>query len=328
MSLSSNNTPPQDSVKFPQFTVSAIPSVPSPNSKAPQSAEPTPQKSAPSKKKHEAAPAKAKIKWMDVTLDTLLVCLVAGVLGGGGYYLKTQWDKYRVPSIMEVTYQESSDLCAKRDELQEAYNHADEQLLMRQSIAKLEADLRKNAEKAARLRESISEQQNRVLALQHEIRRTDKEARGVARGLLPGLPVGTVTTTRGKSYTNATISRLRGNSISISTPYGAATLKISDIVKDKLPEIVLYALGEIDLVDTSDFTSTGTVPTTTKKTNPKLRNTPRSKKAPVSYEPDQPAPVVNTHAGTPAGGAGTSTPSAPSTPAGNVWQAPTGDLPL
>lgn len=324
MSLSSNNSP-QEPVKFPQFTVSAIPSVLAADAKKPESAAPAATEQEP---EPPSTPATVKSKWLDIALDSLLVCLVAGVLGGGGYYLKTQWEQYRVPSIMEVTYNECAQLCAEREALQEKYNHADEQLLMRKSIAKLESELRQTAEKASQLRESISDQQNRVLALQHEIRRADKDSRGVARGLLPGLAVGTVTTARGKTYTNATISRLRGNSISISTPYGAATLKIDDLVKEKLPEMVLYALGLIDLVDMSDFTTTGAAPSAPAAPNPKLRaTTQRRKPANESYEPTQAAPVVNTQAGQP-GGAADSLPTQPRVPAGDVWQAPTGDLPL
>lgn len=346
MSLSSNT--PQEPVKFPPLTVSSIPSVPAPESRQKEPA-PVPEpatepdtQEAPAAEA-EAAPApvqeapenqppteKKKVRWQGLALDTLLVTLVVAVLGGSSIYLKTQWDAYRVPTIMELAHAECLELCARREALQDDANHADEQLLMRKKLSHLDNQLRLLSEQATQLKASISDQQNRVLALQHEIRRADKEARSVARGLLPGLPIGDVTTTRGKTYTNATISRLMGKNLSLRTPYGAASFKINELVRDKLPDIVLYALGSIDLVDMSDFTSDGAVPSTPAVPNTKLRTATQARKDKSSYEPLPSAPIIDTSANKIQGGIDDSPlpPASRSYPAGDVWQPPTDDLPL
>ena len=275
MSLSTNS--PQDNPKLAHLPVSPIRPVPAPEKKpaAPQeeekpeteqpelAADPAPQKPAEATENEEPKPEEApaekkpetKFRWQDALLDTLLVCMVVAVLGWGGYFIKTQRDLYRVPSLVEQANAQCEELCKKREGLQDLANRADEQLRIRRRLSSLEDKLRQFAEEDALRTATITEQQNRVLALQHEIRRADKEACNVARGLLPGLYVGEVTTTRGKVYTETTISRLEGNRISIRTPYGAASMPIQELVKDNLPDIALYALGMIDLVDMRDFST-------------------------------------------------------------------------
>lgn len=242
-----------------------------------------------------AARSEAKKRWQEGLLDGLLVTLVVAVLAGGGYYLKTQRDQYRVPGIIEQTNEQCIELCKKREEIQDEANHADEQLAMRRKLAALEDKLHQFSEEAATRTATISEQQNRILALQHEIRRADKDARNVARGLLPGLYVGEVTTTRGKVYTDATISRIEGKRITLRTPYGAASMPISELVKDNLPDIALYALGMVDLVDMRDFTTDGNAPTSFKPTSSRLRpqNT-APRRTTKDYEPTPTGPVVDT----------------------------------
>lgn len=267
-----------------------------------------------------AAPAK---KWLGILLDALLICLVLGVLAGSGYYVKTQWDMYRVPTALEMVNQQCIKLCAEREALQDAYNHADEQLLMRRRVADFDVRLRQFAEQAAQLNASIADQKKKVLALQHEIRCANKEAREATRGLLPGLMIGDVSTTRGKVYNNATISRIEGNRISLRTPYGAATIPVRELVKDNLPDMVLYALGIIELVDTSDFTATGEAPVSPQPKNAKLRTEVKPLRA-SDYEPRSGGAILDTNANR------STTPTLPATPrpAGDVWQAPEGELPL
>ncbi len=270
-------------------------------------------------------------KWPGVVLDTLLVLMVIGVLGGGSYYLKKQWEQYRVPGIMELTQAECMELCEQRESLQDAANHADEQLLMRRKLALLENKLAEFSQLNDRLRASISNQQNRVLALQHEIRRTDRDFRNVARGLLPGLPIGNIATKRGRSYPKATISRLMGKRISVRTPEGAASFPTSELIKDDLPTIVLYALGDADLVDMSDFTSDGTAPSPTTPENPKLRKVSDRSQAQTDtdYDPASSGPVVDTDANkTSTNVSDDALPPATQSDEGDAWEAPTGQLPL
>lgn len=276
-----------------------------------------------------ATPARGA-RILGALLDTLLVLMVGGVVGGGGYYLHEEWNKYRVPTVMELTQKQCLDLCAQREALQDAANHADEQLRMRRMVSHLDKRLRDFSAKNDRLRAAIADQRNRVLALQHEIRQADREARSVARSLLPGLPIGSVTTKRGRSYDNASIVRLQGKRISLRTPDGAATLPLSEITKDNLPELVLYALGEIDLVDTSDFTSDGETPAVI-PTNTKLREvSPAPGKATSSpdYEEPSKGPVVDTDANKTSTSTGGGDLPSPRSGSDDVWQPPTGDLPL
>lgn len=295
------------------------PAADAPQDTEPQEAEATPQE----EQQPEESTQKPKAKWLGLLLDTSLVCLVVGVLAGGGYYVKTQWDQYRVPTALEMVNQQCLELCAQREQLQDAYNHADEQLLMRRRVADFDNRLRQFSEQAAQLSASIAEQKKMVLALQHEIRRADREARGATRGMLPGLQVGDVSTTRGKVYNNATISRIEGNRISLRTPYGAATVPVRELVKDNLPDMVLYALGIIDLVDMSDFTTTGEAPNSPQPKNNKLRTEVKPLRS-ADYEPRSAGAVLDTNANR------SSTPTLPTSPrpAGDVWQAPEGDLPL
>lgn len=263
-------------------------------------------------------------------LDTLLVLMVGGVVSGGGYYLHEEWNKYRVPTVMELTQKQCLELCAQREALQEAANRADEQLRMRRMISHLDNRLRDFSAKNERMRASIADQRNRVLARQHEIRQADKEARGVARSLLPGMPIGNVTTNRGRTYNNASIVRLQGKRISLRTPDGAATLPLSELSKDNLPELVLYALGEIDLVDTSDFTSDGIAPAVS-KTNTKLRevsSAPKKQTPSADYEGPGNGPVVDTDANKTSTSTGNGDLPTPRSGSDDVWQPPTGDLPL
>lgn len=258
------------------------------------------EKAAEPKAKEPEETPKKKSNWQDIALDTLLVSLVIAVVGGGSYYIKTQRDLYRVPDMVEQADARYEELCKEREALQDMANHADEQLRMREKLKALDERLQTLTAKSAELSDSIAEQQNRVLALQHEIRRSDKEARKVARGLLPGFYVGDVTTTRGKSYAGAIITRYENKRLSVRNSYGAASIPAAELVKDRLPEIVQYALGFVNLVDMSDFTTDGAAPAAPKASAASTRTssgrTSSSSKKEVDYEPSSKGPVVDTQA--------------------------------
>ncbi|MCH5284760.1 MAG: hypothetical protein J1E42_04080 [Akkermansiaceae bacterium] len=335
--MSISSTPPHEPAnKLEQLAVNPIRPVPALDKKAEApAAAPKSQAAAPAPQPAEATPAadkpaagsskpqKKRINWAGIALDTALVLMVVGVLAGGAFYLHSQWEQYRVPTQLELLNQECLELCAKREAMQDQANEADRQLHMRQKLISLDERLKEISEDNARVTASIAEQKKLVLALQHEIRRADREARTVARGLLPGLQIGDVSTTRGKVYENASISRIDGRRIYLRTPYGAASFPINELVKDNLPDMVLYALGIIDLVNTSDFTASGAAPTTPQKKNTKLRTQVKPLK-PSDYEPRKTGPVLDTN------GNKTSihTSDGPGSASGDSWQPPTGDLPL
>lgn len=270
-----------------------------------------------------------KANWAGVALDSLLVLLLIAVLAGGGYYLKVQLDKYRVPTLMEITMRQNLELCQKREALQDASYHADEQIHMRQLLARLERKHEAFSRDMEEKKADIEEQHNRVLALQHEIRQFDRESRQVALSLLPGMPIGHASTTTGKSYRNAVIHRLEGRLITLRTPEGQVRFPTSQLVKDTLPTLARYAFGQEDLVDMSDFELTGesagaTAPHKKGNARPTTPQKQTSAPRPADYEPAAGAPVVDTDANK------TTTTGSTEDIDNDVapWQAPSGDLPM
>lgn len=333
MSLSSNK--PEETSEMPPITVSDLLSHDKPADGAEEDGvargkEQRTEEPQEALKENAAEKEKKLRKWQGIALDALLVLSVVAVLGIGGRYIKKQWDKYRVPTMMELTQKQCIELCAQREELQDAANRADEQLRMRRMLTHLERQLSESSAKSAQLRASISEQQNKVLALQHEIRQADKESRSVARGLLPGLPVGNISTRRGRVYANATISRVQGKRISVRTPDGAASFPVSELIRDHLPTIALYALGDVDLVDTSDFTTDGAAPPASTSTNARLRPILPTGEKPTEkdYAPAARGPVVDTDANKTSTNTSDDMPGSDAQRNDDVWHAPEGDLPL
>lgn len=267
-----------------------------------------------------------------VVLDTLLVLMLAGALGGGCWYLNKELSQYRVPGPMELAAQENIELCKEREALQAPAYHADEQLHMRKRLASL---VRKSEEMKRQLEEKrrqVETGHQQVLAVQHEIRQEDKTSRSVAKSLLPGMPIGDATTTTGKLYRNAVIHRLEGKKITLRTPEGQMRFPVNTLVKDRLPDLARYAFGLDDMVDMSDFEVTPDQPA------PKARKgkliapkaTPKDEEkadAPADYEPAAGAPVVDTDANRTSTWTGESEDAPEEAPAGS-WQPPAGDLPF
>ncbi|MBR5523399.1 MAG: hypothetical protein IKV82_08045 [Akkermansia sp.] len=301
-------------------------------SEAAKSAPETETKDETTEKTKPAEPAK-KGGWGGFVLDSFLVIALLGTLGGGGYYLKQELDKYRVPSLMEITMRENLELCMQRESLQTQAYHADEQIHMRKLLARLERQLGDFSRKIADKEADITEEHNRVLALQHEIRQADKEARSVARSLLPGMPVGNVTTTSGRAYRDAVIYRMEGKLITLRSPEGQVRFPANQLVKDSLPTLARYAFNKEDLVDMSDFEASPMDAAAARQRTGK-RSQP-AEKAPAAapadaekdYEAAPGAPVVDTEANrTTTNDAGDA--SAPQQEEVDPWQAPLGDLPL
>lgn len=287
------------------------------------------------KTEEEPTPADAESKKgavAGVVLDTLLVLLLAGALGGGCWYLNKELSQYRVPGPMELAAQENIELCKEREALQAPAYHADEQLHMRKRLSALvrkHEELKRQIEEKKRTVETGHEQ---VLAVQHEIRQEDKASRSVAKGLLPGMPIGDATTTTGKLYRNAVIHRLEGKKITLRTPEGQMRFPVNTLVKDRLPDLARYAFGLDDMVDMSDFEVTPDQPAPKARKGkliaPKAepKDTPKAD-TPADYEPTAGAPVVDTDANRTSTWTGESEDAPEETPAGS-WQPPAGDLPF
>ena len=280
--------------------------------------------------------AEKRRNWSGAALDCTLVLALAAVLGGGAWYVNKSMQQFRVPTPMEIAMAEHTDLSKRRDALEERARKADEQLRLRKRDAALDSRLGKLNRQIADKQESINSLHSRVLALQHEIRQEDKTSRSVAKGLLPGLPIGDAVTTSGKRYNNAVIHRLEGNLITLRTPEGQTRFPVTQLVKDKLPDIARYAFGLDDMVDMSDFEVVAGSPKPKARKGKLIapRTTAQEDKTssidPSAYETEG-RPVVDTDANktTTATAAGEDDPAA-AQPQGSPqqWTPPAGDLPM
>lgn len=297
-----------------------------------------PEQQAPAKEEapaKEKAPKKNKVDVAGIALDTLLVGMLLGVIGGGIWYLNEKLSVLRVPTPMELAVQKKMELCQEREALQDKAYHADEQLHMRRRLAALVEQQRTLQRQIEEKKQAIEAAHQQVLGLQHEIRQEDKTSRSVAKGLLPGLSIGDASTTTGRIHRNATIHRLEGNRISLRTPEGQVRFPLRELVKDNLPDIARYAFGIDDLVDMSDFElAPGTPAPKPRKGRLIKTEQPKEDAAPAApdaadYEGEGGAPVVDTDANrnSTLTGEGGEEPDASSAPA-ETWTPPAGDLPL
>lgn len=271
-------------------------------------------------------------------LDTALVLTILGILGGSGYYLHQQINRYHVPTPLEQAQNEQGQLRTEHEHLLEQLEgmkeqaaHAGEQRSMRQRLVWLEQQAADAESTTAELKEQIAREHNQILALQHEIRQEDKNSRAVAKGLLPGMALGDITTTRGKLYRNAVVYRVNGNVLTIRMPEGQAPVRVNELAIDQMPDILRYAFNQLDLINMSDFESATKEQTEEAvqaakiaKAAPKPTSKPRSL---PNYEPAAGVPIVDTEASPTASDQAGEAPTQ-STPTSEPWQAPTGELPM
>ena len=335
MSLSAKNTAPEDEdfaeiefrpkpVKNDKPVVEEKLGSPAPANVTTVAAPEQPATPAPVQEKEKSPRGEKRSKWA-IFFDVILVALLLAVLGFGGYYIKIKMDEYRVPSAMDIALQENARLQRERDSMVDAYYKADEHILMLKSLEHLDRELSKVQDECAGIEQSIAENKDKILALQHEIRTTDSEYRSVALSLLPGMAIGDAVTNRGKALKDADIYRLEGNLITLRSHEGQIRIPTRQLIKKDMPRLARYAFGEEDLVDMSDFDANGDAPqknsSTQKKAAPK-EETPRVTVR-TDYEPTSGAPIVDTSAG--------ATIAAPQ-PAGanslNVWVPTEGELPF
>lgn len=258
--------------------------------------------------------------------DFILVMLLLGAIGGGAWYVYQQMELYRVPSPLELAQAEHLGLCKQHEQLQDSAYKADEAIHMRERITHLNLQLDAVKRQITEHKQGIAAERGRIHSLQREIRQEDRTSRGVAKNLLIGLPVGNVSTTNGRVYSDAIIHRLEAGRITLRTPQGQVRFPVAMLVKDNLPDMARYAFGIDDMVDMSDFEATPDSPAPKKRRKGKIIS-PRKPSTQVtepSYEPAPGAPVVD----------------APTQPAtitvepgltpedDGSWQAPEGALPI
>ena len=236
--------------------------------------------------------------WGAVFLDTLLVMMLMGAIGGGAWYVHQQMKAYHVPSPLEIAQNEYLELCKQHEQLRDAAYKADEQLHMVGRINYLERQLAEIKSRIADEQRGIANEKGRIQSLQREIRQEDKTSRSIARSMLVGLPIGNVSTTNGKAYANATVHRLEGGRITLRTPNGQVCFPTSQLVKDNLPDIVRYAFGVDDMVDMTDFETADGTPAPRKRRHGKIISPRRAAQqaAEQNYEPEAGTPTVDTGA--------------------------------
>ncbi len=278
----------------------------------------------------ESSPAEApkparKRGWGAVCLDATLVLLLLAVLAAAGYYFRLTAERYHVPTPMEQMLTESEELDRRYNELLPLANRADTQLHLRARLAQLEGQVARFSSLIAEKKAAIDDQHGQVLAVQYAIRQADETNRGIARSLLPGMPVGNVTTTTGKAYRNATIYRLDKRYIYLRFPEGQVRFPLRHLVKDNLPELARYAFGELDLVDMSDFEQTGDASAPAQSAASPRPAAPAARKmAETGYDPAPGAPVLDTEANRTT----TSRVTEEAESSEDDWEAPSGELPL
>ncbi len=276
------------------------------------------------------APQKPAKKGRGMLLDLFLVLLLLGILGTAAYYVHDTMTRYHVPTPMELAMEENRQLGERYEMLFEKSRAADEQIHLRKRLSQLDGQLSRITRESDSLRVAIDEHHSRVLALQYSIRQADATNRSVARNLLPGMRVGDVRTTDDDLYRNATIRTIdfRKKLISLRYPQGQVRFPIRELVKESLPDLARYALDDLDLVDMADFErSEGELPQPAKpaRTRPVAKPRPTVTVAETDYETGG-TPVLDTEANR------TTTTHVPDegtpAPAQDVWDAPTGDLPM
>lgn len=287
-----------------------------------------------------AAPPKSS-SFAAVVIDTLLVLVLLGAMGGGGWFVYQEMQQYRIPSPIEQELAENKRLKARHDELQPLSYLAETRLQQRQAIEQRDKEIQELRSRLAEGEQHLKDLHNKTLGVQHEIRQADKSAREVARGLMPGLSIGDVTTQAGKRFPNAVIYRVEGSGKSArlvlrsTGELSQATFPVRSLVQDTLPDIVLYAFGFKDLVSTDDFIKAEgeaeqQQPAADQKKKKRTQTARPARRSRIivdgkEYVPDSGSPVVDTAANRNDGAS-----PLPAVPAAtdDGWDAPTGEIPL
>lgn len=303
-----------------------------------QSPEPEVKKVAP----ETSAPNRPKKKstWGGTFLDLSLVLITAGLIGGSAYYLHQHLKDYHIPTALELAMEENAKLIKLQLSLEQEAFRADTETRLKQRFDELQTQLGQIDSAVKDKGSALDSARGKILALQHEIRQEDKNARSFARNqLIPGMMVGVIRTKRGHVYNGAIIRGIENKKITVRHDSGQARFDLNLLELDSLPTIVRYAIGVDNLIDTSDFQSTSslnpksTVPAKAAQETPKaekIEKTVRAKPKVVSqsyasYDPKPGVPVLDSKQRTSSSSSNNST-GMPNNTA--VWDAPDAPLPL
>lgn len=274
--------------------------------------------------------------WMDIALVSTLVV----ILGVGCYFIKTQMERYDVPTPYE-------EACAEYDRLSAEFNHIISNRSQVNNIQRVKtlqgritaleteieqatASLNKAREKKAGITSSIAQEKQAIDSARYNLRESDRDYRAKAMAELPGLPVGNVINRQRNSVFNDAIIYtvdMQARRIHFRSTSGQVNWLIKDISKKELPPIVRYALNLADLVDMSVLDEEGKPEG--KKRPVARRETPHltTTESTDSYDPQPGAPVISSGHTETLSSEPTSTEEADQNEQ-PTWEAPTGDLPF
>lgn len=334
MSISTNKPETEDE-KFADIVFT-------PEDASPRAAEEKPETPAEEKKVEEPkAEEKKKPGKSDYLMDILMITVLVLIIGVGGYFVKTQMDKYAVPSAYE-------EACAEYDRLSAEFNHLvsnKQKVTDVQKVKELQArievletrlnEARSNLANAKAKRDAIlsaiSQEKQAIDSARYTLREADRDYRAKALAELPGTPIGDVLNRRRNHIVkNAIITNLdmRAKKIQLRSDSDMVNWNIKDLAKKQLSPLVRYALGMADLVDMSVLDEEGK-PASPKRPVARTETLPAEQPAQEdeSYDPAPGAPIISSGQTETISSDPTATPD--SEPADTpMWDAPTGALPI
>lgn len=346
MSISTTDPEPKDE-QFADvvYTTDEPKTEETPAAPAPEEPETKEEKATPETKEEKEAPAEPKkpTSKAAIIIDVLIVLMLVLIMGGGGYFIKTQMDKYAVPSAYEEACAEYDRLKAELDKIisnKQQVNTVEKVKRLQVQIEQVQAQLAEAREHLAKaqaqkndIQAKINEVKQGIDSARYNLREADRDFRAKALAELPGMPVGDVLNRRRNHIVkNAIIAELnmRANKIQLRSSSDIVNWNIRDISKKELPPIVRYALGTADLVDMSVLDEEGKEPA--RKRPVARREQPAAaptapEPAEESFDPAPGAPVISS------GKAETITTDPAATPGDApadtpTWDAPTGALPI
>ncbi len=280
-------------------------------------------------------PAKAskKARFGNFCLDFLLVAMTASLIGGSAWYLNKQLKAYHIPTALELAMEENSKLAQMQQKMEEEAFRADRNARLNLRFKQMQDKLSQLDQEIAKKKSALESAKGQILAVQHQIRQADRDARNLSRNqLLPGMMVGVIRTKNGQVYNGAIIRGIEGKRITVRHDSGQARFNLNLLETDTLPALVRYALGLDDLVNTSDFETSSETSTKAKsspepETKTAKASTPKGRivtQSYANYDPKPGVPVVDTSKQTKS----SNTAEAPTPSYTDTWDAPDAPLPL
>lgn len=300
---------------------------------------PEPEKTEQPQAEEKEPATKPGAKKTDYLTDILMVSVLVLILGAGGYFIKTQTDKYEVPSAYEEAVAEYQQLTNEWNQLISNKKKTStvqrvKQLQTRidaldKQLAEAATALNKAKEKKASICSAIAQEKQAIDGARYTLREADRDYRAKALAELPGMPIGDVLNRRRNHIVkNAVVTHLDANAkiIKLRSSSDLVTWHFKDLAKKELAPIVRYALGMADFVDMSVLNEEGQA-AAPKRPVIKREQAATAQEPAQDYDPAPGAPVISSgKSETISADPAVSPDAAPADVP--TWDAPTGDLPI